>query len=171
LQNWQNFYFLCGSSAAGLTGLMFIALTFGAQLVTEKNLDQVHTFVTTNCIHFVQVFFLCAVAAIPTVTSGFMALAVVVTGFWRLCRLPKAYMSIRAAQARAQDIELSDWFMSLILPGMGYVALLVTGYAFYKDSSSASSLFAGNIIYLLIIGIKGAWDQLVWTATKVNNNK
>jgi hypothetical protein len=40
MEKWNDFFFLCGSSAAGLTGLMFIAVTFGSKLVTKESLAQ-----------------------------------------------------------------------------------------------------------------------------------
>jgi hypothetical protein len=33
---WQNFYLLVGTAAATLAGLMFIAVTFGSDLVTPE---------------------------------------------------------------------------------------------------------------------------------------
>jgi len=36
---WWNFFSLCGSAAATLTGLMFVAATLGTTLIHQGNLE------------------------------------------------------------------------------------------------------------------------------------
>jgi hypothetical protein len=76
--NWNDFYFLCGSSAAGLTGLMFIVVTFGSKFIRKDNLDQLNLFHGSVCFHFIEIFLLCCVASVPTAGPHIIGVAAMV---------------------------------------------------------------------------------------------
>jgi hypothetical protein len=168
MNSWSNFYFLCGSSAAALTGLMFIAVTFGSRLITVDKLPHVDMFLSPICYHFIQVFLLCAVAIAPTVGPKFLGVVIAFTALWRLGQLPRFYHLMKTASQESHDIERSDWLLGLYLPGAVYALLIAAGLSYWFETADAPNLFATSLICLLMIGVRGAWETLIWIATKVD---
>ena len=50
LADWGNFYVIIGSAAAGLTGLMFVVITLGAEAQTVGNENGLRAFVTPTLV-------------------------------------------------------------------------------------------------------------------------
>jgi len=44
LHDWQNFYVLMGGASATLTGLMFVAVSLGMNLVNDASEADIHTY-------------------------------------------------------------------------------------------------------------------------------
>lgn len=166
--DWTNFYYLCGSSAAGLTGLMFIAVTFGSRLITKDKLSQADMFLSPICYHFIQVFFLCCVASAPTAGPKVLGLIITITAVWRLVRIPNSYRLMKTASQESSDVETSDWIFGLYLPGALYLLLIAAGLSYLLSLAAAPNLFACSLICLLMLGVRVAWDTLLWIATKVD---
>jgi hypothetical protein len=160
---WWNFFYLCGSSAATLTGLTFVAVTFGSSLIKKDNLDKVNIYISPFCYHFMHVFFLCA---IPASNARIIAGTAIVTGLWRLIKIPKA-ISILHAQAREDpnaDIDASDWIVVVFVPMAVYIALFAAGAGFLLGKPWAVDVLAICCLVLLLNSIKGVWNMLIWVA-------
>jgi hypothetical protein len=168
MDSWRDFYFLCGSSAAGMTGLMFIAVTFGSRLITVDKLPHVETFISPSCYHFIHVFFLCCVASAPTVGPAVLGLMITITAAWRLVQIPKSYRLVKSASRENLDVETSDWVLTLYLPAAAYALMIGAGLSYLFNAAAAPNLFAASLISLLMIGLRGAWETLIWLATKVD---
>jgi len=168
LASWSEFYFLCGSAAAGLTGLMFIAVTFGSRLITKEKLEYVEAFFSPICYHFIQAFVLCAVALIPIAGPIVLGATIILTTALRIGQLAQTYRLTKAASRESHDIETSDWVLGLILPAAVYVSLIATGVCFLLRNAAAPALFAISILCLLVIAVRRVWEMLLWIATKVD---
>ncbi len=167
MANWSEFYYLCGSAAAGLTGLMFIAVTFGSRLITLEKLD-VEAFFSPICYHFIQAFILCAVALIPIAGPKTLGGTIVLTTAWRFLQLVPTYRLTKAASMESKDVELSDWVLGLILPAAVYASLVAAGVSYLLGAAAAPALFAISLLCLLVIALRRAWEMLLWIATKVD---
>jgi hypothetical protein len=163
---WWNFFYLCGSSAVTLTGLMFVAVTLGSTLIHKDNLDRVHAFLSPICFHFLHVFFLCCAFAVPGAHPHLLAGAAILSALWRLTmRMPKTYAVVHAeAQKDQTDIDFSDWVIVVFLPIIVYVVLIVTGVGFWCGQPWAVYTLAASCLVLLLSATKGAWDTLIWIA-------
>jgi hypothetical protein len=166
--NWSEFYFLCGSAAAGLTGLMFIAVTFGSRLITKEKLDYVEAFFSPICDHFIQAFLLSAVALIPIAGPKALGATTILTTAFRIGELARTYRLTKAASRESHDIETSDWVLGVILPAAVYVSLIATGVCFLLGNAAAPALFAISLLCLLVIALRRVWEMLLWIATKVD---
>ncbi len=165
--NWGNFYFLVGSAAAGLTGLTFIAVTFGSRLITQDKLPYVEAFFSPIADHFIQAFVLCAVALVPIAGPTILGAAIILTTVVRIVQLAHTYRLTKAAAAESKDIELSDWVLGVILPAAVYVLFVVTGVLYLLAIPQAPALFAVSILFLLVVALRRAWEMFLWIATKV----
>lgn len=57
MDSWWNFFYFCGSAAATLTGLMFIAVPSGSALIKKDNLAEVDVFFRHFAFTFCMYFF------------------------------------------------------------------------------------------------------------------
>ena len=73
LKGWHDFYLLMGTAGATLLGLLFIAVSLGADYLTEERQAGIHTFMSPVVIHFTSVFFLSAIALFPSHQARFFA--------------------------------------------------------------------------------------------------
>jgi hypothetical protein len=171
LHAWQNFYLLAGTAAATLTGLMFIAVTFGSSLVRKETAQQSRAFLDPTFMHFVQVLLLACVVTVPTLTSTFLGGLLVVVGAARALSLYRVFVVVRAAHRRAGDIELSDWLSLIVMPLLCHLLLVATGVAFVLREPVALTALAIATVSLLFIGIYGAWELMVWMALAVSERQ
>ncbi|HEV7164171.1 MAG TPA: hypothetical protein VGO35_02130 [Gammaproteobacteria bacterium] len=168
MDKWSDFIFLCGSSAAGLTGLMFIAVTFGSRLLNKDKLDRIDIFLSAICFHFVHAFILCCVASIPALSPQVLGAVIVLTTAWRLAKMPRAFRLIKISAEEDKEVEFSDWIITGVAPSCIYLLLIAAGAAFIFSAPWAMYLFATSLILLLFLGMRGAWDMILWTAIKLN---
>ena len=59
LQDWDKFFMMAGAAAATLVGLLFVAITLGADLSTPRGVYGTRTFLTPTLLHFGAVLFQC----------------------------------------------------------------------------------------------------------------
>jgi hypothetical protein len=161
---WQNFYLLVGAAAATLTGLMFVAITFGANLVTPENVPTARSFIDPTLNHFVQVLLTACLLTIPTMGPTLLGVLVIVVGAFRITWLVKIYRHMSAAQRSNGDVELSDWVSGIIVPFMTYALLIVTGAGFIAGYVAAFNGLAIATATSLMNGILSAWELMVWMA-------
>jgi hypothetical protein len=170
MDSWWNFFYLCGSAAATLTGLTFVAVTLGSALIRKDTLTEVNVFLSPLCFHFLHVFFLCCMTAVPGAHPGLTGVAAIVSALWRLTKLPKTYSVLRA-QAKIEetdvDIDLSDWVLLVVLPTTIYLSLIAAGIAFLSGNSWAAPVLAASCLALLLGTAISAWDTLVTIAVLI----
>lgn len=168
MQTWSEFYFLCGSSAAALTGLMFIAVTFGSRLITKEKLAYADAFMSPIAYHFIQAFILCAVTLMPTAGPKSIGGTIVVTTLVRVVQLVHTYRLTRIASQETSDIELSDWILGVVLPAANYIVFFVTAALYFAGAAVAPTLLAVAVLAVIVIGLRRAWELLLWVATQVD---
>ena len=163
LSQWEAFYVIVGSSAGGLTGLMFVVLTLVADSRLARTPEAVNAFGTPNVIHFVVALLLSAVLSAPwhqmkdpAHVIGLIALAgvVYVLVVWRRMSRQTAYKAV-----------LEDWVWHLILPMIAYVMSFVAAAGMSHDQRWALFAIGGVAVLLLCIGIHNAWDTVTYVVT------
>src|SRR2546428_11897729 len=65
LSQWESFYVIVGSSAGGLTGLMFVVVALVKESSLPRNPDTIDALGTPNVSNFVAVLLLAAVLSAP----------------------------------------------------------------------------------------------------------
>lgn len=163
LTPWSNFYVMTGSSAAALTGLMFVVIT----LVTRservrRSQDGIGTFSTPTVMHF------CAALLVSAVLNAPWRLLLhpgIVIGLVGLCGvvyiLRVMYRTTRLTSYKA-DVE--DWTWYSILPLLAYGAIFAGGIALAGVPEKALFAIAGGVVLLIFIGIRNAWDIVTFLA-------
>lgn len=80
---WQNFYLLVGTAAATLAGLMFVAVTFGSELVMPRSGASVRSFLDPTFNHFAHVLFTAGLMVIPTMPPALLGSALLLVALAR----------------------------------------------------------------------------------------
>ena len=162
MDSWWNFFYLCGSAAATLTGLMFIAVPLGSALIRKDNISEVNVFLSPLCFHFLHVFFLCCMTAVPRANPWLIGVAAIVSGSLRLTTMPKNYSVLRGlARKGDSDIDRSDWMLLVVLPISIYLSFIAAGIGFLSGKAWAVPVLAASCLVLLLVSARGAWDTLV----------
>jgi hypothetical protein len=168
LAGWDNFYVIIGSTAGGLTGLTFVVMTL-ARDSGQVRPAGVGAFMTPMIVHFCGALALAAFMSMPhqrpgTLTAGLAlgGLAGVVYGgfvaanMWRTGRGTTHYIPVR-----------EDWIWNVILPTAVYAGLIAMA-VLISDRLTQQALYgvAVLVLGLLFIGIRNAWDLVVFISIK-----
>jgi hypothetical protein len=163
---WQNFYTLVGAAAATLIGLMFVAITFGAStmgLGKIENPEITRAFLDPTLSHFVQVLLTACFMLVPSIDPRVLGALLGAVALFRVGALWRTYRHMRTAQQRHNDLELSDWIQGIGVPLATHLLLGASAVLFIMGSS-ALVLVAIVTIVVLLNGIYGAWELVVWIA-------
>jgi len=118
LHGWQNFYTLLGEAAATLTGLMFVAASLGARLISDEADPKVRTFLTPTVVHFSLVLLLAALMNVPTQTRAALTAQLAILGLigagYSLSHLPRL-----RDFGRDGKLSRQAWAWNLALPLVG----------------------------------------------------
>jgi hypothetical protein len=163
LTPWSSFYIMTGSSAAALTGLMFIVITLvtGAERL-RKNPDGISTFSTPTVVHFCAALLVSALLSAPwrslvhpAALLGFAALYGVVYVF---------RVMHRTRRLSTYSADLEDWAWYTVLPFIAYVAILAGAIMLPAIPVEALFALAGGVTLLIFVGIRNAWDIVTFIA-------
>ena len=74
------------------------------------------------------------------------------------------HRQMKVAQQTHHDIEPPEWMTGVLVPLSSYVLLWGTGAAFMAGYSVAFTALAIATVAVLLNGVFGAWELLVWMA-------
>jgi hypothetical protein len=158
---WSSFYVVIGSSAAALTGLMFVVITIvtGNERVTQSQ-DGISTFSTPIVMHFCAVLFVSAVLIAPWHRMIFPGVLIGLLSLFEFAYL--GWVALRTRRLTGYAPDLDDWTWYWILPLAAYSAIF--GGAIGLEIAPADALFAlaAGALLLIFIGIRNAWDIVTY---------
>jgi hypothetical protein len=99
----------------------------------------------------------------PTMSSTLLGALLTVIGLLRAVALFRIHRHMTAAQRDHNDLELSDWLSGIVLPFTAFLLLLGAGVAFILGHA-AFDILALVTLVVLLNGIYGAWELMVWLA-------
>jgi hypothetical protein len=165
LTAWSNFYVMTGSSAAALTGLMFVVITLVTR--TERAEDThagISTFSTPTVMHFAAALLISAVLLAPwrsLVHPGVVVALIGLSGVAFILRVMH-----RTTRLTIYTADLEDWAWYTILPFVTYGGISAGAIALATAPVQALFIFAGGVVLLIFIGIRNAWDTVIYIAIK-----
>ncbi|HTA40146.1 MAG TPA: hypothetical protein VK760_13765 [Candidatus Acidoferrales bacterium] len=164
LAPWSNFYIMAGSSAAALTGLMFVVITLVASRENSGTPDGVATFSTPNVVHFCAALLASSILIAPWPSALGPSIAVALTGLaGAIYGLRVIY---RTKQFTAYSADVEDWIWYAILPFVAYAALLAGALMMPGFAPKSLFVIAGAVVLLIFAGIHNAWDTVTYLAIK-----
>ncbi len=160
---WASFYVMTGSSAAALTGLMFVVIgMITGSIRKDTTGDGIATFSTPTVVYFATVLLLCAVMVAPwrlLVHPAVMLALVGVAGVGYTLRLMR-----RTKRLTTYEPDIEDWAWYSILPLTAYAAILIGAAALFVAPVTAMFVVALGAVLLIFIGIHNAWDIVTFLA-------
>jgi hypothetical protein len=163
LADWGNFYVIIGSAAAGLTGLMFVVITLGAQAQTIGSEKGLQAFVTPTVVHFCSALIVAVYMSTPGQNPESLGAG---AGLGGAAGLTYVAWAMRAAK-RLREYEPvgEDWLWHGAFPTLAY-AVLVGIAAMFLTGHTTVALYtlAADTMFLLLTAIHNAWDAAAWVA-------
>ena len=162
LASWESFYVIVGSSAAALTGLMFVVITLAAERWTGQTAPAVAAFATPTVVHLCAALLVSASMSAPWRTIDAAGLAVGIAGMAGV-----AYVIIVTRRARRQtnyQPVLEDWIWHSLIPFVAYLTYAVAGLGAHARSLSSEFCIAASTLLLLFCGIHNSWDSVTYNA-------
>ena len=162
IAGWESFYVIIGSSAAALTGLMFVVITLGAERRRVTNEAGLRAFASPTIVHFCAVVLIAALLTMPRHTIESLRVCLFAVAAGGLACVVWALMQTR--QVTTYEPVLSDWIWHTVLPSAAYSGILAAAILLRGAPEGALYLVGGAALGLLFIGIRNAWDAAVWIA-------
>jgi hypothetical protein len=164
LKDWDNFYVITGSAAAGLTGLTFVVIALSAD-ARRVNLRGLRTFVTPTIVHFGAVLALAAFLSMPHLGVWSLSLGFGAAGLAGIIYV--AAIAVGIARITGDYIPVhEDWIWNAVLPGIAYGALLASAFLIWRRPEGSLYGVAAVSVLLMFIGIHNAWDVAVWNSVR-----
>jgi hypothetical protein len=162
LTEWESFYVIVGSSAAALTGLMFVVITLIADLEAQRSGGALAAFGTPTVVHFCAALIVSASLSAPWHSLTRLSVALGMCGVWGV-----VYGLIVVRRARRQSTYkpvFEDWLWHTALPLAAYTALLLAAIVLPRDPEPCLFVVAGAVLSLVLIGIHNSWDTVTYLA-------
>ena len=165
LAPWSSFYVITGSSAAALTGLMFVVITLvrrsGASQSTTR--DGVAAFSTPTVLHFCVALLVSAILSAPWHSLVVPGALIAAAGLYGIIYI----LRVLLIAARFLDYipDLEDWVWYTIAPFFAYVTVFAAAIALLHGMpAGALFVLAAGVVLLIFIGIRNAWDVSTYIA-------
>ncbi len=155
LHEWHEFYVLLGTAGATLLALLFVAVSLGTGLLSNKDQQGTRTFMSPVVIHFTSVFFLSAVCLVPSHGPVFFAILIGVTAVIGIA--VSIVISVWVMRTEMTQY-LPDYFAYGLLPVGAYLALMAASIMIYLARPYALEVLAGGLLLLTIVNVRNAWD-------------
>lgn len=171
LQSWQNFYMLIGGASATLVGLMFIALSLGSSQLRQADRASAtasyNAFLSPTFIHFVYVLVTAVVVLVPTLSQPVLGWMLLLAGLGSLGYLVR-YLPFVRERYRTGLVDRSDLVWYSLMPSVGYILYIDAGIGLLRAATgaptrgSALDALAAASVLLMVIGVRNAWDLVVF---------
>ena len=168
LKDWDNFYVITGSAAAGLTGLTFVVIALSAE-AKRVNVRGLRMFVTPTIVHFGAVLAQAAFLSMPHLGVLSLSLGFGAAGFAGLIYV--AVIAVGIGRIAGDYIPVhEDWIWNAVLPAIAYGAFLAAAFLIRRQPEASMYGVAAVSVLLVFIGIHNAWDVAVWNSLRKRND-
>jgi len=160
---WSNFYVMTGTSAASLTGLMFVVITLVTRTEpSQRTEDGLATFSTPTVLHFCAALLISAILCAPWRDLAPVAALLAIIGMCGVLYLSR--IMVRTKRLTQYTPDLSDWLWYNIVPFASYGAILLGGVILLLSRQAALFALAAGVVLLIFVGIRNAWDVVTFLA-------
>jgi len=160
LAAWENFYVIIGSSAAALTGLMFVVIALISEVRRSSSGLEIDAFGTPTVVHFCAAFLVSAVLSAPWRALASVSVVLVVLGTAGVVYL--VIVVRRQHRQTGYQPVLEDWLWHAIFPFISYATIAVAATRLARSPTPALFGVGAASVLLLFIGIHNAWDTVTY---------
>jgi len=173
LQHWHEFYFLLGTSAAALTGLMAVVISINPETIAQRPKSGVRAFVTPTMVFFTTAFVVSGLLLAPEVPVRSLAVLLAVTGIAGVAYLLWTrghHYYVHGMDGQPPNLDSEDWIFFIGLPYLSYLLLVAAAVGIWQHAGFGAPTLAIATMLLLVIGIHNAWDLVIWLAQQRRNS-
>ena len=161
LSAWSNFYVVVGSSAAGLTGLMFVVITLAAGLEPiRREPAGIAIFSTPTVLHLSVALVVSAIVSAPW--HSLIHVAAVLSGAGVVGVGSVLGVMYRSRRLTQYHLDLEDWVWYAVLPFLAYATIIASAMTLPIAPKTVLFLIAAGVLLLILIGIHNAWDIVTY---------
>jgi len=164
LAEWDNFYVIIGSSAAGLTGLTFVVIALAADS-KGVNVRGLRAYVTPTIVHFGTVLALAAYLSMPHLSVLCLSAAFGAAGCGGLAYVTLIGVTIGRVSSEYVPVH-EDWLWNVVLPALVYAALCGCAFFIWRRPEQCLYCVGAVSLALMFIAIHNAWDIAVWNTVR-----
>ena len=167
LQAWHEFYFLLGTSAAALTGLMGVVISINPDTIAERPQSGVRAFVTPTMVFFTTAFVVSALLLVPHLSVRSLAVLLALTGIAGIAYLVWTrghHYYVHGVEDQPPNLDREDWIFFIGLPYLSYLLLIVAALGIWLRAGFGAPTLAITAMLLVVTGIHNAWDLVIWLA-------
>ena len=163
---WDNFYFMLGSAAAGLIGLLFVVITLTSELDQNRIQRGQALYMTPTALHFAIVLTTGAATMAPGLSRLETAALLGLIALVGLANAARALVGIAQPADTPAAAHWSDIWTYGVAPVAIYLGLCGSAAAVGFGAAWATYAVAGSVLALLLLAIRNAWDLVTWIAPR-----
>ena len=163
LQAWHEFYLLLGTSAAALTGLMFVVISIGPEVISGREASGVRAFVTPTVVYFTSALIVSGVMMMPRVDPVVLGVLLLLGS---IAGLAYVFWTGVHRNWRENKLGWDDFIWYATLPLLGYIVMLAAAIGIWMRGAFGPYALAAAVMLLMVVGIRNAWDLVIWFAQK-----
>ena len=167
LQAWHEFYFLLGTSAAALTGLMAVVVSINPDTIAERSAVGARAFITPTMVFFTTAFAVSALLLVPHLSVRSLAVLLALTGIAGIAYLVWTrghHYYVHGVEDQPPNLDREDWIFFIGLPYLSYLLLIVAALGIWLRAGFGPPTLAITAMLLVVTGIHNAWDLVIWLA-------
>ena len=162
--DWHEYFFMIGSSAAALIGLMFVVVTLTAGLDRRETERGKRLYTSPVVAHLGVVLLLSGAAIAPTMTPTWFGVAsggLALIGLGVCIRNGVAIAKVRMS---GEDNSSFDMWWYGFVPAAVYAVLALAAVVVLSGSVWGASAIAAALMALLLVSIHAEWDLVTFLA-------
>jgi len=162
LEAWNGFYVMIGSSAASLTGLMFVVIALASDSRRGNSEAGISTFSTPTVVHFCCALLTAALMSAPLRSLVPIAVVLGIVGAAGMVHVVR--IARRTSKLENYRPDAEDWTWHVALPFAAYATIVIGAFAMHVAPTTALYAPAAAVTLLIFIGIHNAWDVVTFLA-------
>src|SRR3989449_6159576 len=161
IAGWDSFYVIIGSSAAALTGLMFVVIALTGEVTSSPGMiGTIRAFSTPTVVHFGAVLLLAALLTTPGHTVLTLSGSIGICGIAGLRFTRWVVVQMRRQTEYTPIAE--DWMWHVRMPAVAYFGLLAGSRALWWRPAPAVVLVGAAPLFLLFHGLHQSLDSAIY---------
>jgi hypothetical protein len=166
LHAWRDFYIVTATAGASLIGAMFVVISIGVGFLTRERMPGTHAYITSSVVNMGAVVLASLLTMVPPLEWTSFGGVLVFGG-----AVGVAYETSAALAVHRFAVDWTDYVWYAAVPLIGYAGLIAAGALSIVGNADTVDVLAVAIVWLLICGVRNAWDMILTIALRPERAK
>jgi hypothetical protein len=163
-KDWSEYYFMLGSSAAALIGLMFVVATLTTGRDTKQAEQGKHLYTSPIVWHLGGIVVVSGAAIAPSMTPALFGIGAAGLSLVGLAICIRNAIGIGRHRIAGADNTTFDVWWYGIVPASIYAALGAAASGVIAETRWGENAVAAAVMALLLVSIHAEWDLVTFLA-------